>query len=175
MVIKRNLLIMFAFIFVIILTAWLIGFLSLDLKALDKGKKYFSGRVLECGSKHYVHGYSITELEGFKYYVKPRELSEIDKRNGLEWKGKVGFIAQVYRPLKDNKWGEFGEWDSGFGVAPNGVKGTSISIVKKNGKWHGLEDDPYKNDKSFSGVFASSLHKQFSLPEVNFKCDDLPE
>lgn len=158
---------------------------GLNEEALNKGKEYFSHKVLECRGKHYVHGLGITELEGFKYYVESSQLSEADRRNGIEWMGHVGFEARLYRQLERNgQWGEFKEWPT----KPNpqelkidqtilfpmlsGIKQLSVGVVKKNGKWHGGEA-PDKNDKSFGGAFTTAMYDVSSLPNIDFTCDSL--
>jgi|LQYC01.1.fsa_nt_gi hypothetical protein len=161
---------------------------ELNGEALNKGKEYFSSRVLECQGKHYVRGNSITELEGFKYWVKPLELSEADRRNGTEWKGSIGFEARLYRSLESNgQWGEFVTWPSEiwYSLEPNGIKGSSVSAMKINGKWY---VDEYPKAKNLTGsgadlgsafaVFFKEYEAKFRasqrLPEIDFSCSQLP-
>ncbi len=152
--------------------------MGLDREALKKGKNYFSGRVLKCGSRYFVMGYSITELDGFKYEINSIKLTEADRRNGIEWRGSIGFKAKLYRPLRNNsQWGGWETWNDnlyGFGIGPNGIKALSVTAIKKDGRWY-VGENPWANDKSLAGMMASSFWKHMQLPKIDVSCSQLPK
>jgi hypothetical protein len=148
---------------------------SRNAEALKVGKEHFSNKVLECNGKHYVQGKTIIELEDFEYYVKSIELSEVDRRNGIEWAGTVSFSADVYRELKGKQWSDFHEWETSLkGLI--GLSGISLELIKKNGKWSVLGSPHMSGSKdSMQNLAISMNYHRFDIPDVKFTCDNLPK
>jgi hypothetical protein len=128
---------------------------SLDRAARDKAAAFWSTMVTNCGGSSYIvgRGYegitAIVEMKGaVSLALKPEELSEADKLNGVEWRGHSimsrprlsrvrnfdevpdeanGPRAQL-RPkvITPGKWGP---WQD------NGSQELSLSMEKRSGTW----------------------------------------
>jgi len=94
-------------------------------EALDPERNWYEdGRLKEAW---------LTELRGVVFSTVPTALTQADRMNGVQWKGKTSLRASVahYRQRDDGVWGEWGEWESLENFGPV----ATVEIVKKNGRW----------------------------------------
>jgi len=80
---------------------------------------------------------AIFELRGPMIYVRPQEISEADKLNGLEWKGRVNFASEATRScLLASPDAPINQWSEWWSSAVSTDAGFSFELVKSNnGKW----------------------------------------
>jgi hypothetical protein len=64
-------------------------------------------------------------MKGIDVRIKPEELTQADKANGIEWKGSVIFDAELYREHDGKKWGS---WRDGREVG----YGSGVPIFQEN-------------------------------------------
>ncbi len=72
----------------------------------------------------------ITEHHQVQVVVQGSELSEVDRLNGVEWRGTLGITATASREYNDNQWSEWGPFFGDLRLA--------ISLEKRNGKWSAM-------------------------------------
>lgn len=150
---------------------------SLDEEAYEKGREYFSKRIIFCNGKYYMKGLSLIEIEGLDFFINPREISEADRKNGIEWSGRFSFEARTYREIGENfEWGIYKDWNSQLGrlSLPEGIFDNSIGMLKLNGIWY-LNEEP--NKEKFIGLnkFLYEFQKKEEMEELNISCGAPPE
>lgn len=99
-----------------------------------------------------VHEDEFYQLKSASFYVKETPLTEATKLNGIEWQGRIMFVASAYRKRSAN-WG-WTSWQDGVpptqsDLAPL-VDAHSVldkGFSKKNGQWEIGEDGKEIADK----------------------------
>jgi hypothetical protein len=131
---------------------------EIQQEAESRAQKWWDASVAKCGDYYYtrvkwsdfvrgqlVHENEFYQLKNASYYVKETPLTEATKLNGIEWQGRIAFVASAHRKHTDS-WG-WTPWTDGVpptqsDLAPL-VEARSLldkGFSKKNGQWEIGED-----------------------------------
>jgi hypothetical protein len=140
-----------------------------DQEAAQVAKAVFDQKFKKCGESYYegygnigTIGSSATELKGpITLTVQREALSEADRLNGFEWRGRVELRFAAYRlgywlkPPLMSRW----EWE-GWRPWPDPAGGLEL-FEKKGGRWNSPKN-PWGH---FGGAFA---------PAATIDCASIP-
>ena len=152
---------------------------GLDNEAISVGQKYYEEQVfLKCGDSWFARfsvslGHRATgfvQVKNLDYSLEKFPVSEADKANGIEWRGRLytrGKMFRSYNPegatfLSPRGWGGWMDWDGW----PNPGK-LPVGIYRINGQW-GLENvlRPNKIDFTCSQIPGVSSAPSSSVPST---------
>lgn len=143
---------------------------ALENEALRQGKNFFYKKILKCRDMYYLQGEykNIIEFEGLLFKVVETPLTESDKKNGIQWKGRVNFEASVYREYKKfGNWSQYFDWKKNYtGSLPDGIyqSGTFVELIKYKEKW-------FFDENPLVSINKNNLKKQFEIKPIELKCD----
>lgn len=116
--------------------------LGLEGEAKKAAEEFWGTKITKCGNSHYTAGEGLVfhEFMGLSIGVFPSPISEIDKLNGIEWKGLTRLFAKATRAYHPKGWEGWGpdsarwlDWIEGAKVEGKDV---DALISKKKGRWH---------------------------------------
>lgn len=114
-------------------------------------------RITKCEESYFlkVDDNNYIEIRGISMSVTPEEVTDVDKANGVEWKGGVLVAAKMYRTLQTFSDGKVsnGEWRDGSAGIP-GFSGLTtfhdpsgedrkLGFRKVNGQWSFNKKDTF--------------------------------
>jgi len=121
---------------------------------------------------------ALLEVKGGGYGATPKEITEVDKLNKIEWKGTVGYYISAMRcyPLdKKNRKKDQPDWSEWFDPSSSGSIIAQMesrrkyplflySVLKKGGKWEYKLIEGVKNKLSCEAV------AKYSSTKIEGKC-----
>jgi hypothetical protein len=116
----------------------------------QEAAKFWSHYIASCGESHYLRTAPgvFVELRGFHIQLRYDTLTEADRLNGVEAKGRSWFEASAYRTYSNSAWHA---WGNGI---PEDVRLTSsVRFQKSRGRWN-FSPSGYFND--FAGTVTCS-------------------
>lgn len=104
---------------------------AISAEAQTEAEKYWNSLLTKCGGTTYGRENRqpvdlIYEFRDLSIRIKPRQLTEADKLNGLQWSGDASLESKTSRELIKDKWGP---WKQGS------IWLNSEKMEKINGQW----------------------------------------
>ena len=143
---------------------------SLEGEAKKEAEQFWGKKFVKCGNSHYVYadGYAestrayadlagIYQFKALSIILRPDSLTDADKLNGIEWKGKTEVTAKVSRHYNKNRGG-WQEWKEGISALQGGL---TALMMKKGGRW--TYEEPF---------LLGGLSKSGKLLPI--KCSNIP-
>ncbi|MDD5037089.1 MAG: hypothetical protein PHE55_20370 [Methylococcaceae bacterium] len=133
-------------------------------------------RLQQCGDSWYLkrddQGNAYGEIKSPSVKVDSENVTDVDKANGIEWKGRMLVVAKMYRTINKSNGASQSNWEDGAsgvqffygqafgGLDPSG-KARWISFGRQNGEW------VFDRDPTWMGMWGG-------LPEKrSFNCDEI--
>jgi hypothetical protein len=114
--------------------AWELVFTRCSRPGSPAATYFLSGRD-QSNSYTFPVSWGLTERQGLFPPPQPDPISEADRLNGVQWRGRAYFKVSVYRGFSFNAGGmmERGPWTKWSDAGPR--EWPTVSLTKKNNRW----------------------------------------
>lgn len=116
-----------------------------EQEALRQGQTLFEKFYTHCGDSYYLHSVWYVQLKDVTFSAISDPLSEVDRMNGVEWRGRVHVVYRFYREYRVDHWTDYAsgnaidllgrkvkgrwEWDNSFAFSHQGERKPTCSEI----------------------------------------------